>query len=197
MKFCRSMSAAWCAGALLLTGGFALTGVPAGATAPPAGKRDGQKSAVVRFALTLSRTDLPAGANPASALVTLAAPMLTTLDGNTASVSVAGGDPSYTISLSPTVETADNKVQVLWTIRLAGKTLPGASSVTLTGASRVGAGKDAILAEITLTDGATGKRAVYRLQGVVTTESAPAPEAQPAKLGNTKAEIIVAGAKAP
>jgi hypothetical protein len=151
----------------------------------------------VRFDLRLTRVDQDAASGTAAATpaapALLAAPTLTTFAGQTAAVNVSGGEPSYSVSLSPTVERADNRqqagssaaapaVRVLWNLRLSGKGLPGGvASVTANGATRVPlAIDDATVAEIALTDPATGRLSRFRLAGRVTTgdaaAAAPAPK---------------------
>jgi len=165
-------------------------GMPARAADPPATKpapkvsrpADTQASPL-KLALQLIRTDVvvppvvtpavaaapAAGAGPT--VVTVATPTMLTLDGTTASFSVSGGDLGYNLSLSPTIA-ADGKLLVLWNLRLNGKSLPGATGVSATGAVRVEMGKSVGIAEVSLTDPATGRMATFRLQGIVTTGEA-------------------------
>jgi hypothetical protein len=157
---------------LLLTCAFStLCALPAAPQATTGGGDAKASKAVLRFALRLTRqdvTDSPTDQAAPAAPVDVASPTLTTLDGDTASLSVAGADLSYNVSLSPTLQMANNAVQVLWNLRLAGKGLPGgATSATVTGGSRVTLDRDAVLAELTLTDPTTRKRSIFRLQGTV------------------------------
>jgi hypothetical protein len=177
---------------------------------PAAQGQDAQERPQVRLALRILRVeegDKPADATVGSseasgrpALTVLAEPVLTTLDGQTATVDIAGSDPSYSLSLSPTVEkrgeAGKNNVgdesagatgsaapgspslQVNWNVRLSGKTLPGGvTAVTLTGASRVVAGKESVIAAVALPDPQTGRVTRFQIQGTVTVGGvAPAGE---------------------
>ena len=142
---------------------------------PPVGRDTKAARAVVKYALRLTRTDFvdaavpDAVAAPQPPAVLVASPLLSTLDGDTATITVNGTDLSYSLSLSPTVQTKDQLVQSLWNMKLTGKALPGStSSVTVTGASRIPQNKEAVLIEVALTDPTNGHRSVYRLQGTVT-----------------------------
>ncbi len=130
---------------------FAAPGAPPAAARPADAPR-----AQVRLAVQLTRTD--DGAPPR----VIGAPVLTTLEGGTGSISVSGGDISYSVSLSPNAE-ANNNVALLWNLQLSGKALPGATSVNLSGASRVAAGKEEPVAEVTLKDPKTGRQSSFRL----------------------------------
>jgi len=149
---------------------------------------------MVRFDLRLTRIDgaPPAGATTAAAPALLAMPTLTTFAGQTAAMNVSGGEPSFSVSLSPSLERSDNRqqqagaaaatpavpsgpaVRVLWNLRLAGKSLPGGvSNVTMNGATRVPTGvEDATIAEVALTDPATGRVSRYRLAGKISVGAA-------------------------
>jgi hypothetical protein len=143
------------------------------------------RRAQVQFTLNLVRVDAPATAAPSTpdaapvVPITLATPILTTTDLGAASVTVTGPDLGYTISLSPTLETAENSAKAdiltLWSLRLNGRSLPaGTTSVSLTGAKRVpadGSG-DSLLAEVPLVDAKTGQTTRFRLF-VRTTVTAP------------------------
>lgn len=119
--------------------------------------------AELTLALRITRTD----AAPAPETV-LGLPTLKTLDGTTSSIQVAGGDLGYSISVAPTLEKAENggtrNVSLLWNVQFNGKSLPGASSVTLTGAGRVAVDKEESMTEITLRDPKTNRTAIFRVQ---------------------------------
>lgn len=136
--------------------------------------KDARPRAEVRLAMQLTRADDGGGAAAAPQVV--GTPLLNTLDGSTGSLSVTGGELSYSVSCSPTVE-AGGSVALLWNLQLSGKGLPGANSVTLNGASRVAAGKDEPLTEVTLKDPKTGRVSTFRLRvtTTVTDSAAPAP----------------------
>jgi len=160
------------------------------ADAPPDGSMKSEKSAAdakkpaqqVRFEMTLSRLESGdnGAASTAAAPLVLGSPTLTTVDRNTASLSITGTDTSYNVSLSPTVETANNSVQVLWNIRLTGKNLGGgATAVTASGATRMTVGKEGGLTEISVTDVQTGKRTTFLIRAKVTVSDAPSVAASP------------------
>lgn len=145
----------------------------------------------VRFELRLTRDDSGDGN---TAPVVLAEPRITTIDRNTASISITGGEPSYTLSLSPTIEPAASgttasagNIMVLWNLRLSGKTLPGVTAISLSGASRVAADREEALADVFLKDPRTGKASRFLLyvKTIVSTggtvpAAAPAPAAEAA-----------------
>lgn len=144
--------------------------LPAAFAQRPAAPRDQASRAQVRFAVQLIRAD---GTTPIKAGQVIGAPVLTTLDGSTGSISVSGGDISYTVSLSPTLET-DNNLALLWNLQLSGKALPGATTVNLNGASRIRVDKEEPVADLALTDPKTGTRSSFRLQ-VTTSVTQAAP----------------------
>ena len=159
---------------------------PAVKPAPPADT----KSTPIRFTLQLLRVDdetsRPAtgGANSAVTTTapiqkTIASPTMTTLDGSTATISVVGDDLSYTLSLSPAIA-ANGKILTLWNLRLSGKSLPGATAVTATGATKIDGGKPSVIAEVSLTDPANGHRATFILQGTTLTGDAATDNPPPA-----------------
>ena len=162
---------------LVVTGGARTRADAAPAkTAPIAGASSETRVSVpVRFVAQLARIDYIGSSDTTGTTMAIANPTLTTLDGNTATLAVTGGELSYSVSLSPTVERSGGKVQVLYTIRISGKSLPGATAVTTTGAARVVAGKDAVVAEMSVSDPATGRRSAFRLHCVVTTGDAASP----------------------
>ncbi|HVK05078.1 MAG TPA: hypothetical protein VM490_16495 [Armatimonadaceae bacterium] len=148
-------------------------------------QNDARNRTEVRFTTRLVRAESASlEAKTADSEQVLAAPVLTTLDGQTASVNVTGTDPTYAISLSPTVEKPDEKgrekteggaptLQVLWSVRLAGKTLPaGVSGVTMTGATRITANREEVIAEVLLPDPKTGRVTRFRLLGKATVGAA-------------------------
>lgn len=148
-----------------------------------------QPAQQVRFEITISRLEsgdpagsaaVPPAASPATAPLVLGTPTLTTVDRNTASLSITGSDTSYNVSLSPTVETANNSVQVLWNVRLTGKNLGGgATAVAASGATRMMVGKDGGLAEISVTDVQTGKRTTFLIKAKVSLGDASSVAASP------------------
>lgn len=121
----------------------------------------------VRFVLELTRADArPSEPVEDSAARVLAAPTLSTLNNQTGSVQVTGGDLSYSVSLSPALNQAGDGLSVQWSLRLGGRSLPGGvTSVTLTGASALTPGKTQPLAEVTLRDPKTGALTRFRLLG--------------------------------
>ena len=145
------------------------------------------KATPIRFTLQLLRLDdamvtteliTPATGGSVPTLVhedvrqtILASPIMTTLDGSTATISVAGGNLSYTLSLSPAIA-SNGKILTLWNLRLSGKSLPGATAVTATGATKIEAGKPSVIAEISLTDPVSKQRATFILQGITATGDA-------------------------
>jgi hypothetical protein len=136
--------------------------------------------------MRLTRTDAAAAA-ASDALPAIATPTLTTLDRGTATVSVTNKDLSYSISASPSLEQAgklDLTVQVLWNVRLSGRTLPeGTNSVTTTGATRIApnAGGETLLTELPIRESKTGNVSVFRLtvRVSVTPTTSPGPEVSP------------------
>lgn len=102
----------------------------------------------------------------------IGAPVLSTLDGNTGSIQISGGELEYAISVSPTVE-AENRVALLWSLQLSGKSLPGATSATLNGATRVVRDKTEPVAEITLRDPRTGRASSFHLAVKATVTPTP------------------------
>lgn len=112
----------------------------------------------------------------------LGTPKLSTLDRDTATAAVSSPAFGYSIAVSPVVETAPlgaaaqaQTIQTSWNVRLTGKSLPaGTTIVTLTGATRLTTGKDAVLAEITLRDEA-GKPTAFRVRVTATLPDTPPP----------------------
>lgn len=185
---------------------FAADPAPAAA---PVSTDTAKSKAILHFALHLTRTDTPplppdtlvvdpaavpatpapqSGKSKASAPPLpdvpplsglLASPVLSSADGDTASISLsAPATLSYNIALSPTLTSANNTVQVMWNLRLSGKWLPGgASSVTLTGASQMALGREETITEIVLTDSEGKRRSAFRLSGTVTRDGAMPPPA--------------------
>ena len=111
--------------------------------------------------------------------IVLGTPRLVTVDRSTATIALTSESFSYTIAVSPIVETVkgDEKngvapgdwVQTDWSVRLTGKALPGKNSaVTLTGATRLPVDKLGELAEVTLRDMETGKSTVYKIWATAT-----------------------------
>lgn len=178
----RLVSAFTVAAALLLPASFflhsAAAGAPQAKDAPPASSASAAR-AQVRFEMRLTRTD--SGSNTP---VSLGTPIITTLDGSTASVSITGGEPSFMVSLSPTLEQAksDNSgqqqrtVAVLWNMRLSGKGLPGVTAAAVNGASRVPLARETLLAELLLKDPASGKSSRFQLFVTTSVTDAPSPE---------------------
>jgi hypothetical protein len=154
-------------------------------TAPKKDAPPAKPAAQVKVELVLSRLEEEAApaapvtptapATPAQTPVVLGTPTLITLDRNTATVAVTATDMSYNVSLSPTVESANNSVQVLWNVRLTGKNLGGATAVSASGATRLGTGKDLPLTEISVTDGATGKKTTFAIRAKITVGAVEAP----------------------
>jgi hypothetical protein len=148
--------------------------------------------AVIHIELSLTRTESGGTAEQAAPTdgkpISLALPLVSTLDGNTATASLTGSDLSYNVALSPTLESSNNKAnstnsvsstnstaaapspsaKVLWNLRLAGKSLPGATTCAISGASRLEIGKDAGITEMTLTDPKTGRTAAFKLGAKMT-----------------------------
>ena len=140
----------------------------AASAAPALAARAPEKPArQVRFAVQITRSDAADARAAAGAPRVLGSPVITTLDKNTGSISVSGGDLGYSLSLSPGVETGNN-VALLWNLQLSGRDLPGATSVTMNGASRVVAGRAEPVAEITLKDPKTGRQSTFRVQVTTT-----------------------------
>jgi hypothetical protein len=167
--------------ALLL--GVCFAALP-GQSASPAKQGTGQtgnKTAQVaaralRFEVQLTRTD-KGGAVPVAepskeapkedagqgTPIIVGAPVLNTLDRNTASVAVNGTATSYNVALSPTLEKSDTTVQVLWNLRVSGKDFPGgASAFTLSGANRLTLGTETLVGEIPIND-KTGRVSTFKL----------------------------------
>ena len=90
------------------------------------------------------------------------APVLITLDGSTGSLQITGGELEYALSVSPTLE-PENRVALLWSLQLSGKSLPGATSATLSGATRVLRDRTEPVAELTLRDPRTGRSSSFHL----------------------------------
>lgn len=122
-----------------------------------AAPREQAPRAQVTLALQLTRAE----GNSETGQV-IGTPVLTTLDGNTGSIQIAGGELEYAISISPTVE-PDNRVALLWTLQLSGKSLPGATSAALNGATRVLRDRTEPMVEIVLRDPQTGRSSSFRL----------------------------------
>nr|CAA9292340.1 hypothetical protein AVDCRST_MAG63-4468 [uncultured Armatimonadetes bacterium] len=148
------MPAAWFTPLVVLLAATAASAAPAREAEKPARQ--------VRFAVQITRTDAADARAAAGAAQVLGLPVITTLDKNTGSIAVSGTDLSYSLSLSPGVE-AGNNVALLWNLQLSGRGLPGATAVTMTGASRVAAGKAEPVAEITLKDPKTGRHSTFRV----------------------------------
>ncbi len=152
--------------------------------------------AQVRLELHLTRIDKEiapgAGTNstPPSAVPAppaIASPTLSTLDRGTATVTVTNKELNYSISASPSIEQTDkttSTVQVLWNVRLSGRSLPeGTSVVTTTGATRIDpAGEnESLLTELPITDAKTGRLSLFRLtvRVIVTPADSPGPKVGP------------------
>jgi hypothetical protein len=163
--------------------------------APPAAH-----PAELTFSLRLVRQDIPAATTGTSGTVpassTLSEPTLTTVDGQTASIEVKGTDATFFVSLSPTLEPADNAnklvnsatVRVYWHLRLSGKTLPGGvTAAALSGATRLKVDDTpmATISKMSLADPKTGGMAEYRLEGRATLGDSPAAT------GNSGAATVV------
>lgn len=152
-------------------------GRPAWAAQAAAAPAPSAPVAQVRLALELTRTDTNNGAaSVAPPARTVAAPTLSAFSRSSGSVQIRGDDLSYGVSVSPEVE-RDGRIAVLWTMQLAGKTLPGATSVNVAGGARVQAGKREPIAEISLRDPKTGRASLFRVFVTATTgsDAAPAP----------------------
>jgi hypothetical protein len=166
---------------LIVPGLFA----PIASAQPPGARPSDAPRAQVRFAIRLTRTDgggeegasSKTPKSPASPQV-IGTPVVTTLEGGTGSISVSGGDISYSISLSPTLE-ANSNVALLWNLQISGKSLPGATSVNLNGASRVVAGKEEPVAEVTLKDPKTGRQSSFHVRATTTITGAVPPAPKP------------------
>jgi hypothetical protein len=163
---------------------------PSSPSVPPA--RTAPAPAQIRLEMRLTRSDKEGGSaadagSASSAPPAIATPTLSTLDRGTATVSVTNKDLSYSVSASPSIEQAgkaDSTVQVLWNMRLSGRTLPGGTNaVTTTGATRItpDAGKDTLLTELPISDAKTGSVSVFRLtvRVIVTRAATPGPEVGP------------------
>lgn len=85
----------------------------------------------------------------------------------------AGTAPSTPPTAPTTAATAPtaSSVRVQWNIRLAGKSLPGATTCAISGASRLEIGKEGAISEIRLTDPNTGRATTFRLVAKITTGS--------------------------
>jgi hypothetical protein len=158
-------------------------------TQAPTGKKP--DPAIISVQLRWERQD-PAGepGGKAPAPVLLSGPLLTTTDGQVASIETksdpkSGANNLFFVSLSPTLESADNSavasdgteakkgatVRMLWSLRVTDGTFPGGvGSVALTGASRLAVGEqtDAVVARFSLADPKTGLFTEYRLSGRTT-----------------------------
>jgi len=164
---------------------IALARQPVGSSpaAPPAAKA---RPSELSFALRIVRQDQPVAATTPGntpvppAPVVLSSPTLTTVDGQTASIEIKGTDTTFFVSLSPTLEPADNAnktggevanvatTRVFWSWRFSGKGLPGGViTAALTGASRliVDDPTGIVITRISLTDPKTGVVSEYRLEG--------------------------------
>ena len=130
--------------------------------------------AQVTLAFQLTRAESGAAAGKPQVI---GAPSLSTLDGNTGSIQITGGDLEYAISVSPTLE-PENRVALLWSLQLSGKSLPGATSASLNGATRVLRDRTEPVAEITLRDPRTGRSSAFHLV-VKTTVTEPGKAAAP------------------
>ena len=169
---------------------IALLAVPQ--TAKSAPKPD---PVLVSYSLRWTRQDPPASpGGVAPEPVLLQAPTVSATNNDTATfgfqttgnAKATAKNDSFALSLSPTVEPADNTVvgadgkpapksgatvRTLWSLRVADKTFPGGvSRVEMSGAARlfVGANGDAVIAQFSLINPATGLATVYRLAGQVT-----------------------------
>ena len=154
---------------------------------PPALSRPAAPRPQIRLDLRLTRVDtpapsttdsVPATAPPVVPPVTLATPVLLTLDQETATMSITNPDFGYSIALSPKLENAENtntaSLLALWNLRLSGHALPGGTNVaTSSGATRIplSAG-EALLAEMPLRDLKTGQTSLFRLTIRATINSA-------------------------
>jgi hypothetical protein len=163
MNFARLLPVA---AAIALTG--PLSQANAQATRTPA------RHAPVHMAFRLIRSDSTTAA-VAPAETVIANLTLNTIDGNTATIAVNGGELSYSISVAPTVGAAGDHATLLWNVRIAGHSLPGASTVAVTGASEIAVGKETGIATFSVTDPATGKSSVFSLRGTTTVDVAVAP----------------------
>lgn len=153
---------------------FWLTAAAATVAQPPSQKTaEAAPRREVRLAIQLTRIN---GEAAAAAPQVIGSPVLNAFDGGTGSISLSGGDIGYSVSLSPTLE-SDNSVALLYNVRLSGRALPGATSVTLTGASRAATGRSEPVTEVTLREGKTGKSSTFRLS--VTATIKPAPDGAP------------------
>lgn len=153
--------------------------------APPAQTAPKIDPAVVEYKLQWLKQTLPTeSGGKAGEPVVMMSPASTSVDRQVAFISVSGnaGD-SFSVSLSPAVESADNSVVApggdavkkngatvvtLWTLKVADKTFPGGvSRVELSGSTRLALGddKDAALASFSLSDPKTGVTTQYRLIG--------------------------------
>ena len=118
----------------------------------------------------------------------VATPVLTTFSRNSGAIQVTGTDLSFNISLSPEVE-KNNRLALLFTLQLSGKSLPGVTSANLSGGTRVTAGRREPLTEVALRDPRTGRASTFRLFVTATVEGGgatmtpaspqPAPTASP------------------
>jgi hypothetical protein len=91
----------------------------------------------------------------------------------TSSASPAAGTGQTPPATPPTAPPAPSApsgptVRVQWNLRLAGKSLPGATTCSISGASRLEVGKEGAITEIRLTDPATGRAATFRIVAKVT-----------------------------
>ncbi|MES2460003.1 MAG: hypothetical protein V4671_05415 [Armatimonadota bacterium] len=158
--------------------------------APAAPVAPAPAPAQVRLDMRLSRinkegpgtADSSAGTGAASPTAPLiASPTLSALDRGTATVSITNKDLSYSLSASPSIEQAgkaDSAVQVLWNLRLSGRSLPeGTNAATTTGATRVspGAPEETLLTELPISDPKTGNVMLFRLTVRVTVTKAASP----------------------
>ena len=176
---------------------FAVAPVLSGAAPPKsadnAPERVKPAPAQVRLEMHLTRTEKEGAAPgagstslPPATLVppAIASPTLTTLDRGTATVTITNKELSYSISASPSIEQTDkasSTVQVLWNVRLSGRSLPGdTNSVTTTGATRIDpAGEnESLLTELPITDTKTGRVSLFRLtvRVIVTPADSPGPK---------------------
>lgn len=153
--------------------------------APPATVAPKVDPAIVEYKLQWVKQTLPvaAGEKPGEPVL-LSSPTTSSVDRQVLSVSIGdkNGD-SFALSLSPTVEPADNSVVApggdavkksratvltLWTLKVSDKTFPGnVSRIELTGSTRLALGddKDAVVASFSLSDPKTGVTTQYRLVG--------------------------------
>lgn len=153
--------------------------------APPATVAPKVDPAIVEYKLQWIKQTLPVaiGDKPGEPVL-LSSPATSSIDRQLLTISTGdkNGD-SFALSLSPTVERADNfviapggetvkktgaTVLTLWTLKVSDKAFPGnVCRVELSGSTRLalGDGKDAVIASFGLSDPKTGVTTQYRLIG--------------------------------